>query len=199
MNEDFAKQIQAGVEAGKQCFGTPEPKLGMLPTKAGKPFNWNVSDCIDFKLKLEFTKSFNSALEEIRRDKTELAKWRLVATQVAAKGGDVSTPERFLANQRGLLTELLDTRDKQSDRIGQLEKLLSEVDISTEAAWHSWLYRRDQALATAAPVQQVKADDTLSERLQEPGTQKSGVQLPHHDGRGQGGSSVATGAVQKKT
>ena len=153
---DFAQQIKESVEAGKKCFGTPEPKLDILPSKGSKPFNWNVTDCIDFKLKLEFTKSFNSALEEIRRDKVELAKWRQVAVQVSADRGDVSTPEKFRAVQLDALLELHNTISRLSQENDKLKALLRDVDISSETSWHSWLFRRDQ-LVPPQPEQKAEA------------------------------------------
>lgn len=127
-----------------------------------KPFNWNVSDVVDYSMRLQFTNSMQKMIEEIRRDKVELMQWRYVALRISMgiPGTDISTPEKFLKVQVARISETLDENDNLQDALQkeraarveafqQIEKLttvLATVDKTSETAWHNWLFKRDQVL-----------------------------------------------------
>lgn len=94
-----------------------------------KPFNWNIGEAIDFTMRLQFTESFNSALEEIRQNQTELFKWRHAARliSISTPGTDVSTPEKFVTAQVVRISEILNENDKLREQFERAHKIITNA------------------------------------------------------------------------
>jgi len=92
------------------------------------PFNWSMGE-LDCSYRTEFKDSFNKALEQIRKNEIELRQCRHVANLVSVNmtSTDVSTPEKFLAAQSTVVTDLMNHRDCLKAALDKARQVITDA------------------------------------------------------------------------